>query len=264
MPHSIILHTHPASGKGDFRPEGHVLYAAFLETLRTTAPDLAEQLYRKQGNKPFTLSLLHRSRKEGPDGPLRLRVTLLDDALFPVFTQYFLSGQRGIRVGDQELLVSRLLCTPESGEPLACYASYRELWEGANNTAHRIPVRFLSPTTFKTGDLWTPFPLPHLCWNSWARAWTVHSGHALEGDLSEKIQRYVAAAYHRIASARAAAYKGPSIGFKGEVTFEIQRKGCEPHFVRIVNVLADFAVYCGTGAKTTMGMGQTVRITDEG
>ena len=29
--------------------------------------------------------------------------------------------------------------------------------------------------------------------------------------------------------------------------------------LRLVNLLADFAFYCGTGYKTTMGMGQTRR-----
>ena len=30
--------------------------------------------------------------------------------------------------------------------------------------------------------------------------------------------------------------------------------------VRLFNALVDYAIYCGTGAKTTMGMGQTRRI----
>jgi CRISPR-associated endoribonuclease Cas6 len=30
--------------------------------------------------------------------------------------------------------------------------------------------------------------------------------------------------------------------------------------LKALNALADFAFYCGTGAKTTMGMGQTRRI----
>jgi CRISPR-associated endoribonuclease Cas6 len=34
----------------------------------------------------------------------------------------------------------------------------------------------------------------------------------------------------------------------------------DPDLLRVVNCLAAFAFYCGTGYKTTMGMGQTRRV----
>lgn len=49
------------------------------------------------------------------------------------------------------------------------------------------------------------------------------------------------------------------VGFEGECSFEITDDTDEER-LKWLNTLADFAFYCGTGAKTTMGMGQTRRI----
>lgn len=49
------------------------------------------------------------------------------------------------------------------------------------------------------------------------------------------------------------------IGFEGECVFELPGRITDEE-VRYLNALADFAFYCGTGAKTAMGMGQTRRL----
>ena len=53
------------------------------------------------------------------------------------------------------------------------------------------------------------------------------------------------------------------IGFEGKCTVEIAPEVPE-ETVRSLNALADFAFYCGTGAKTAMGMGQTRRLSSAG
>jgi CRISPR-associated endoribonuclease Cas6 len=45
----------------------------------------------------------------------------------------------------------------------------------------------------------------------------------------------------------------------GEVSYRILGD-VEPLAIKQVNALADFAVYCGVGRKTPMGMGMTRRI----
>jgi CRISPR-associated endoribonuclease Cas6 len=47
-------------------------------------------------------------------------------------------------------------------------------------------------------------------------------------------------------------------GFIGAVSFEISKKA-PPELVFQMNLLAEFAFFCGTGKKTTVGMGQTVK-----
>ncbi|MEK7281238.1 MAG: CRISPR system precrRNA processing endoribonuclease RAMP protein Cas6, partial [Chloroflexota bacterium] len=48
------------------------------------------------------------------------------------------------------------------------------------------------------------------------------------------------------------------VGFEGSSVFMID-KDVDDETVQALNALADFAFYSGVGAKTTMGMGQTVR-----
>ena len=47
-------------------------------------------------------------------------------------------------------------------------------------------------------------------------------------------------------------------GFVGSVSYRLDRLG--ERGVRALNVLADFAMYCGTGSKKAQGAGQTRRV----
>jgi CRISPR-associated endoribonuclease Cas6 len=51
---------------------------------------------------------------------------------------------------------------------------------------------------------------------------------------------------------------GMQVGFIGWCEFTAVV--LDPYWLAAMNLLADFAFYAGTGAKTTMGMGQTRRI----
>ena len=48
-------------------------------------------------------------------------------------------------------------------------------------------------------------------------------------------------------------------GFTGKVSYYIDKKA-PPDLVFQMNLLADYTFFCGTGRKTTVGMGQTVRL----
>ncbi|RLC53742.1 MAG: hypothetical protein DRI80_19840, partial [Chloroflexota bacterium] len=50
------------------------------------------------------------------------------------------------------------------------------------------------------------------------------------------------------------------VGFVGTVQYNILRAGViGEEWVRRLNLLADYAAFCGTGHKTAQGMGQTER-----
>ncbi len=48
-------------------------------------------------------------------------------------------------------------------------------------------------------------------------------------------------------------------GFTGQVSFEVSKQA-PPALAAQMQMLAEFAFFCGTGRKTTVGMGQTARI----
>ena len=53
--------------------------------------------------------------------------------------------------------------------------------------------------------------------------------------------------------------RSKSIGCVGQVTYRILGD-VEPLMIKQLNTLANFAMYCGIGRKTTMGMGMIRRI----
>ena len=64
--------------------------------------------------------------------------------------------------------------------------------------------------------------------------------------------------------------KHKAIGFVGSCAYQFflehqsySNDKDNTEMLRLANLLADFAFYCGTGYKTTMGMGQTRRILED-
>jgi CRISPR-associated endoribonuclease Cas6 len=49
-----------------------------------------------------------------------------------------------------------------------------------------------------------------------------------------------------------------TIGFVGECSFRLLVD--DPYWQRLADTLAAYAFYCGTGHRTTVGLGQTRRI----
>jgi CRISPR Cas6 N-terminal domain len=89
--------------------------ALFLEELiEKQDAALAAQLYAPRNAKPFTTAILPRARNDRklrvraatdragagkavlPEGEMQLRITLLDDALYPRVSQFFLQHLNGV------------------------------------------------------------------------------------------------------------------------------------------------------------------------
>jgi len=163
MPYSLVLHC--VSPSGTVYPEdlqGQKTLALFLEELiQKQDAILATQLHAPRNAKPFTTAILHPARTDrGPrgraapdhqgvrqailhEGAMQIRITLLDDGLYPHVSQFFLQHLSGVpllRLGRSELAVSRVMTTPESGEPWAGFARFEELLARAseNETAWHI------------------------------------------------------------------------------------------------------------------------------
>ena len=117
-----------------------------------------------------------------PEGEMQIRITLLDDALYPYVSQFFLQHLNGVpllRLGRSVLAVSRVLTTPESGEPWAGFARFDELLARASEHETAWHIQFVTPTAFKTGDAAMPLPVPRLCFQSWLNSWDEHAPAAL-------------------------------------------------------------------------------------
>jgi CRISPR-associated endoribonuclease Cas6 len=246
----------------------------FLHVIEQVDPDLSERLHANAQYRPFTLSPLGIAGQRSVFQGFRLpayrvlksgtacyvRITLLEDTLFPVFAQYFLKRlEPTFQLGETEFAVTSLLATPENENTWSHYISYLDLIARASKENRKIKLWFVTPTSFSTGDVDLPLPLPRLMFQSYLRRFQeFYPEFTFLPDLAEQVEYHVGISnLNRLETAIIQAKRISLIGFVGEVTFEISKKAF-PELIFQVNLLANFSFYCGTGKKTTMGMGQTV------
>lgn len=241
----------PVLGKG--MPPRNVyraLHANVLRWLSAAAPEFGAAVHDRPIRKPFAISGLW-----GERGYWWWRVALLDDTLWePFWAGALLTSDlnvdgRSYQVRWADAHVIRL-----EYELIALEAE----------TATHIPMAFVSPTTFRAGDLDMPLPVPHSVFRSWLSRWNDFAAPAsgFSESLLDVIHEHVAIS--GISSLQTVTHdlgRSSPVGFVGEVTFVITRsESLNEGVVKRLNALAQYAEFCGTGRKTTQGMGQTRRI----
>ena len=291
MPYALVLHCfpqHTALHPQDL--QGQKTLALFLEELiQKQDAALAARLHAPQGSKPFTTAILNtptagegrlargpKARQERNRGgvsraEVKIRLTLLDEALYPLVSQFFLQHVGGIpmlRLGRLPLVISKVTVTPESGEPWAGYARFADLLAQASEDETTWRVRFATPTAFRAGDADLPLPHPRLCFQSWLHSWDEHAPCPFftdraerRGFLEEVVEGSVSIKFSQIHSAVQEFYfdghRTREQGFTGTCRFSVKPAKTAPHHRKVLGVLARYSFYAGTGRKTTMGMGVT-------
>lgn len=291
MPYSLVLHC--LSRSDALTPEdlqGQKTLALFLqELIHKQDAGLAARLHAPRNSKPFTTAVLAPQRYGGaglPGAPtvrharsreglledeVKIRLTLLDDALHPLVSQFFLNHIGKIPVmhlGRSPLIISRVTVTSESGEPWAGFASFDNLLAQPSGAETSWSICFATPTAFKSGDADVPLPIPRLCFQSWLNSWDEHSPYPFFTDraqrrqfLEEVVEGQVSINFSQIRAAEQGFYfdghRTREQGFTGTCTFSVKLKKTTPHQRKILTTLAHYSFFAGTGRKTTMGMGVT-------
>lgn len=281
MPYSLVLHCFPKNGS--LTPEdlqGQKALALFLqELIQKQDEGLAARLHAPGTSKPFTTAILAGERggrgrrsQESDDGPegIKIRITLLQDALYPLIVGCFLTevGKTPtLQLGRSTLMVAKVTATPESGEPWSAFASFEELLDRASEAETTWALRFHTPTCFKVGDALIPLPIPRLCVQSWLRSWEAYSPRPLLTNPLERrhfldvVEGTVSVTYTRLRLAyQDYSFDGTrtrETGFVGTCRFSVNPKKVVSSQLKILNALVGYSFFCGTGRKTTMGMGMT-------
>ena len=275
MPISTLISLIPETDV-TLRPTmGHHAHAAFLAILRESDPDLTETLHAQSAQKPFTVSPLIAKAKQhakqlhiraGTD--CKLRFTFLEDALFTAFGRAFLKFELpAIRLGDATFQVKQLVSHSTETQDWSGNATYADLVQSAK-TETEIRLKFHSPTAFRT---LTPRGQksynhtqvdPIRCYQSWINKWNTFAPVQFD---REKLLAFItehARVSRTDTRTQALNFGGHTeIGWVGTCTFRFEQESVlDEHLLHAANCLADFAFYCGTGYKTTMGMGQTKQI----
>jgi CRISPR-associated endoribonuclease Cas6 len=264
---------------------GHYVHAAFLDILRQADVDIAERLHLDQPCKPFTVSPLQAKFDKRGKGKLLIqagtecwvRFTILDDDLLSAVARFFLKDKSTLlRLGNNTFQVTKVTTSGSdaNGGWSAC-TTFEEILDCAS-AFDRLSIRFYSPTAFKVHDRARKgtqnhvFPDPFHCFQSWLRKWNALSPCPIDEDaLLDFVQKHIRFSKYSIKT-RIMNFGGyKQLGFVGDCEYQfansasrsesdgVDRKPKET--LKQAGALANFAFYCGTGYKTTMGMGQTRR-----
>jgi CRISPR-associated endoribonuclease Cas6 len=226
------------------------LQATFYSWLQAGDAGLSARVHDVNGPKPFTVAPLFRR-----DGVLQFQFTLLDDALWSPLEAAL---QRGAAV---EMVNDRWPVASDGWLVTRC--SYTDLFQRAA-TGTRLTFRFRSPTSFRSHEMHYPLPDPLLCFQSWLMAWNTCAPAEVRINVSllDVVAAHVAISRYRLRTEPVEFGPGRMvIGFAGEVSYQVIRAHkLGENILRKLNALADYAVFCGTGVKTTQGLGQTRRM----
>ncbi len=236
------------------------LHAWFLDQIRQIDPDLSAHLHDSGSEKPFTLSgltgpLLPRGQQLQlvPQQTYFWHLTALSQPVVRALATWLKRLPAAIALHSAPLTIrSCSLASPAT--------TYAQLLQVQRPTPPTLTLNFLSPTSFRRKGHHLPLPWPPNVFHSYLRRWNDFSGLPFEQEeFLAWIDDCVLIQRHRLESSKVVAGKKGSVtGFTGFIEFGLSQAAAErPDFEQLFFSLGQLAPYCGTGHKTTFGLGQT-------
>ncbi|HAJ61487.1 MAG TPA: CRISPR-associated endoribonuclease Cas6 [Cyanobacteria bacterium UBA8543] len=234
------------------------LHAWFLDQVRSIDPELSAYLHDGESEKPFTISGLEgqlltngRQLQLIADTSYRWYVTALSSQL----AQWLLDWvQRLPETLDLRNAPLKIHCVNFAHPP----TTYHQLLQ--DEPGKTVTLTFVTPTSFRRKGHHLPLPWPVNVFHSYLRRWNDFSGMPFEQEaFLEWVDEYTLITRHQLESVKVAAGKKGSVtGFTGAIEFTLSRAAQKhPEWVQLFFTLSKLAPYCGTGHKTTFGLGQT-------
>lgn len=235
------------------------LHAWFLDQVRSHDPQLSAFLHDEEAKKPFTISGLDGKMETTAEGQLQLlsdqtyRWTVT--AFSPTVVQWLghwlehLPPTIELRYAPLQIQSVAFALPP---------TTYAQLYQ--TQIAKTLPLSFLTPTSFRRKGHHLPLPWPVNVFHSYSRRWNEFSGMPFDDEaFLAWVDESVLINRHQLESVKVAAGKqGKVTGFIGAIEYSLTNEARkQQHFERLFTVLGQLAPYCGTGHKTTFGLGQT-------
>ncbi|HLP89891.1 MAG TPA: CRISPR-associated endoribonuclease Cas6 [Nostocaceae cyanobacterium] len=234
------------------------LHAWFLEQVRMIDPQLSSYLHDGESEKPFTLSALNRELfSNGNQIQLKANdsytwyVTLLSNRVIIWLNQWLTQLPSTVNLHNLSLKISscKIIHPP---------TTYLELLNSTYNK--NLSLTFLSPTSFRHKGHHLPLPIPVNVFHSYLRRWNNFSSQPVDQEeFLDWIEHHVLISRHYLDSSKIlAGKKGAVTGFTGAIEFSLTKTAnSKPEYEKLFYALGKLAPYCGTGHKTTFGLGQT-------
>ncbi|CCI27708.1 CRISPR-associated endoribonuclease Cas6 [Microcystis aeruginosa] len=234
------------------------LHAWFLDQVRQTNPSLSQELHDEQTEKPFTLSRLEGEFSEvgqrlelHPNQIYRWSVTAISAHVIQWIKDWFSTFPETLDLRGAPLhFRSVAFCLPPT--------TYSQFFSAP--LAKILPLSFLSPTSFRHRGHHFPLPVPRNLFHSYLRRWNIFSNRPFDQEtFLDWIDEFVVITSLSLQSHKVpGGKKGAVTGFTGAISLSLPSILSSPEdFAQLYSALGHFAPYCGTGHKTTFGLGQT-------
>jgi CRISPR-associated endoribonuclease Cas6 len=236
------------------------LHSWFLDQVRRKDPTLSAYLHDSQSEKPFTISGLitsphpdDRTLQLSPDQTYPWTITALSESVITWLKQWLQTPPLDITLRSGTFTINDWTLTLPP-------TTYRQLLPRTTPTSPTLILSFLTPTSFRRKGTHFPLPLPYNLFHSHLRRWNDFSNYPIDPDpFLNWIDESVIILRHELRSQKVSAGKSGSVtGFMGAVQYGLTPKAQRhSEFVKYFLALGKLAPYCGTGHKTTFGLGQT-------
>lgn len=249
---------------------GRHTHGFFMNLVGGVDDVLATRLHQSKGDKPFTVSgLIHADLSYLVQPEVRasdnyiLRITSIDAELSQALLEDILPN-----LPDQ---IQLGLATFDVGEPATDPGEHPWArtttamglvghWFGSNvDVGPTFELEFASPTTIRQIKRNILLPWPAGILGGYLRSWNAHCQPSFDHELVDLVENEVLVSRYDLKTyiANYGDYQLP--GWMGNCSYVIFHR--ETSVRRVINLLADFSQFCGTGYKTTQGMGQTRQTT---
>lgn len=233
------------------------LHAWFLDQVRQDNPGLSAKLHDQTAEKAFTISRLEgeitpagKQLQLSADQSYRWSVTALSREVSAWMKQWVKHPPTEINLRRVHFQIKavRIALPPTTYSKLAKVEPKKSL-----------TLSFLSPTSFRRKGHHFPLPFPTNIFQSYLRRWNNFTPSSIDQDtFLDWIDETVIILRHRLETMKVAAGKRGSVtGFVGAVEYRLSSSTNHPEFEQVFSTLGQLAPYCGTGHKTTFGLGQT-------
>lgn len=249
MPYRVSLPLETQSVTSFLDLPHRALQGTLYAWLKVAAFALAAALHDLPDLKPFTVMPLHRR-----EGMTCFTFALLDDRLWPPL--------EGVLQQGAEVQIADMRWPIDWAGRQVHHLSYPELVVSAGIDT-RYALRFLSPTSFRSQEMHYPLPDPVLVFQSWLLRWNAFAPEQLGLDVNtlDVVREHMAIGRHCIETRIVQFNRFAQVGFVGTVSYQVVKQNLlNDDLLRRLNILADYAPFCGTGHKTTQGMGWTERL----
>jgi len=280
---SILIALEPTKPYPILGALGRPVQGWFLRQLTTHSPDLAKLLHDHTGIKPYTVSTLlddrgfplSKGRWLQSGETCWVRLTLFESELIEIVLQKILKNlpsrmtlyKMNFRIDGYTLDPAQHPWANQITFPGIANAAYK------SGTCRKVRMEFTSPTAFRSDGSDTPLPVPENVFRGYWQRWNRWAPESLVIDeiwpdfVSSCVKVSELTALNTERWTFADGTRGSATGFTGTVSFTLLPEAQCGEFIhywhgaaQVLNTLAAFSFYCGTGHHTTIGMGSTRKI----